>query len=113
MTSPPTPPGWTVSFSSVRLKAEHSQSLLPHDTPTAYSGSSLAVAKLDALAIAVETGEIPQNVNFAIRAESAKAILSANSVEFTIPAVRKAMSAENLAELLQASTAFVLCQAGR
>ena len=70
------------------------------------------VAKLDAMAFAVETGDIPQNVNFAIRAEFAKAMLSAKSIGFTIPAQRKAMSAEDLAELLQASTAFVRCRAG-
>jgi len=73
---------------------------------------AVVVSKLDALALAIETGEIPQNVNFAIRAELVQALLSANSIEFTVSSDREMVSAENLADLLQDSTAFVRCRLG-
>jgi len=41
----------------------------------------MAVAKLDALKLAAATGEVPQNVNFAIKAAYLRSILQANGVE--------------------------------
>jgi serine protease Do len=73
---------------------------------------AIVVSKLDALALAIETGEIPQNVNFAIRAELVQALLAANSIGFTVSSDREIVNAENLADLLQESTAFVRCRLG-
>jgi S1-C subfamily serine protease len=40
------------------------------------------VAKLDAMAVAKATGDIPQNVNFAIKSAVARSFLSIHDVEF-------------------------------
>ena len=42
----------------------------------------VVVSKLDALQVASLTGDVPQNVNFAIKASVVRAFLEANGVEF-------------------------------
>ncbi len=42
----------------------------------------IVVSKLDALRVASLTGDVPQNVNFAIKASVVRAFLEANGVEF-------------------------------
>jgi len=41
------------------------------------------VSKLDALKIAKSTGDLPQNVNFAIRGEVLRGFLEMNQIDFT------------------------------
>ena len=42
----------------------------------------VVVSKLDALKLAQRTGDLPQNVNFAIRGESVRIFLESNKIEF-------------------------------
>ena len=43
----------------------------------------LVVSKLDALKLAERVGDLPQNVNFAIRGEFVRNFLEANRIEFS------------------------------
>ena len=66
-------------------------------------------AKLNALAIASATGDIPQNVNFAIKASVAGAFLDAQNVAQTEGAGTSVLSIPDLAERAKAFTAQVVC----
>lgn len=72
----------------------------------------IVVAKLDAMRVAEVTGDVPQNINFAVRAEGAKMVMSANSIGFEVEkdvdAVR--LDAEELARRLQDATVLIQCK---
>jgi S1-C subfamily serine protease len=44
----------------------------------------VVVSKLDALKLAQRTGDLPQNVNFAIQGETVRTFLESNKVEFEL-----------------------------
>lgn len=69
----------------------------------------VVVAKLDAQYVADRTGDIPQNVNFAIRAEIAKLFLYQNGVEPIEAADEIAVAPEALADLAQGFTSLITC----
>jgi serine protease Do len=69
----------------------------------------IVVAKLNALSIASATGDIPQNVNFAIKASVAAAFLDAQRVTHTESAGAAALSTPDLAERAKAFTIQVIC----
>ncbi len=66
-------------------------------------------SKLDALTVAGAIGDIPQNVNFAIRGEIAKVFLTRNNVDFAITASAEPLSPADLAEAAQRYTVLVRC----
>jgi hypothetical protein len=69
----------------------------------------IIVAKLDAVKIAEATGDIPQNVNFAINATMARPFLDANGVEYeTAPSTRK-LEAADIGERAKKFTVLVEC----
>lgn len=72
----------------------------------------VVVAKLDALSVADQLGDIPQNVNFAIRADRATAFLSAQGLSPATADTTEALPPEDLAERAAAFTAFVECTSG-
>lgn len=69
----------------------------------------VVVAKLDALKVAGVTGDIPQNVNFAIKAEIATLFLSSNGVVAeTAPSTREQMPAD-IGDKAKAFTLLIEC----
>lgn len=66
-------------------------------------------SKLDAIRAASITGDIPQNVNFAIRIALATSFLSANGVEPALERRRPGVQPDDLSESAQKVTAQVLC----
>ncbi|MFN3576818.1 MAG: serine protease, partial [Tabrizicola sp.] len=64
----------------------------------------VVVAKLDAQMVAEATGDIPQNINFAIRGEIAKLFLYQNGVEPAEAGDAAALPPEDLADLAQGVT---------
>lgn len=69
----------------------------------------IVVAKLDALKVAGITGDIPQNVNFAIKAELATLFLSSNGVVVeTAPSAAQRPTAE-IADKAKAFTLLIEC----
>jgi S1-C subfamily serine protease len=65
----------------------------------------IVISKLDAVAVTQLTGDIPQNVNFAIKESVARAMLDAHGVEYSI--------SENPADVIataKAATVFIQCE---
>ena len=74
----------------------------------------VVVAKLDALKVARSTDDIPQNVNFAIKATVAADFLDARGVRYTEGRLgRPSVPASDIAERARAFTVHVECRAGR
>jgi hypothetical protein len=69
----------------------------------------VVVSKLDAGLVEEALGDMPQNVNFAIRAEIAKLFLYQNGVEPVQADDEVAVSPEILAELAQGFTRQIIC----
>ncbi len=67
------------------------------------------VGKLDALKTARAIGDIPQNVNFAIKATVATNFLEAQGVEFATQPAGKALATEDIAARARAITVRVDC----
>lgn len=69
----------------------------------------IVVAKLNAQAIAQNTGDIPQNVNFAIRGEIAKLYLSSNGLQPVLSNSSLEVPPEELAAQAAKYTGFIIC----
>lgn len=69
----------------------------------------IAVAKLNAVALARVTGDVAQNVNFAIKASVARDFLDANNVAYATAKSGHAMETADLADRMKAYTVQVLC----
>lgn len=69
----------------------------------------VVVAKLNAMRLADVTGDIPQNVNFAVRGELVKLFLTQNDVEFEIGNSDQKLSGVDLAEKAKAFTVLISC----
>lgn len=69
----------------------------------------VVVAKLDALKVAGLTGDLPQNVNFAIKAQAATSFLEARGVEPRIEAEGRALAPEELAAKARALAVRIDC----
>jgi len=67
-------------------------------------------AKLDALRAAIATGDIPQNVNFAVSLEVLADFLAKNNVAFRSGAISKPLDSAKVAELAQSFTHRVECR---
>ena len=81
-----------------------------------FDGSGLLLgvvqSKLDAIRAASVTGDIAQNVNFAIRSSLAVSFLGANGVEPAFDKRGPALPADEVAEHAQKVTVQVLCYGG-
>jgi serine protease Do len=69
----------------------------------------VVVSKLDAQIISEATGDIPQNVNFAIRAEIAKLFLYQNGIEPTEAPETEALPPEEIADQAEEFTKLISC----
>jgi len=69
----------------------------------------VVVSKLDTLAVAEATGDIPQNVNFAIAVSSLTAFLEAQGVAFRSSSGGAALSTQEIARRGQSFTVLVEC----
>src|SRR5690606_25701803 len=70
----------------------------------------VVVAKLDALHVAQMTGDIPQNINFAVKLGPLKALLDANGVEYVGGSAHDApLENQDIAVQARAFTTPVFC----
>ena len=67
------------------------------------------VAKLDALKVARVTGDIPQNVNFAVNASVARIFLDAEGIEYKLATSTKTLSAADVAARARKFTVVIEC----
>lgn len=69
----------------------------------------VVVSKLNALNMARLTGDIPQNVNFAINAQVLRGFLDANGVSYTVAGNAPALAPTEIAEKARGFTVLVEC----
>jgi hypothetical protein len=72
--------------------------------------AGVVVSKLNAQRVAQQTGDLPQNVNFAIRGERAIAFLRNNGVTPRLAASGTERSAAEVGDIAHPSTLFLRCQ---
>jgi len=70
----------------------------------------VVVSKLNALAIARVTGDIPQNVNFAIKVSTLASFLEAHNVTYEADSTTRELSNTQRAELAEAGSAQLECR---
>ncbi len=69
----------------------------------------VVVGKLNALRIAIATGDIPQNVNFAVSGSTAQAFLDSHGIRYQRAASLKKIDSAEIAETSQRFTVLVEC----
>jgi hypothetical protein len=67
----------------------------------------VVVSKLNATKVAKVTGDIPQNINFAIRGELAKLFLTKHSINFNIEMNQTRLEPSSLAEVAKKYTVLI------
>lgn len=70
----------------------------------------VVVSKLDGLRVAEATGDIPQNINFAIRGEIAKLFLSSNNIGYSISELTERVEPTVIAESASGFTVLIKCR---
>ena len=65
--------------------------------------------KLDAIKVAKVVGDIPQNVNFAIRSSTLSNFLEANQIPYEVAAKADALPSTKVAERASASSVQIHC----
>ena len=71
--------------------------------------AGLVVAKLNGLRIIKRTGTIPENVNFAVNAKYARALLDGNGVPYQTATDDETLSTPEIAERALKFTVLVQC----
>ncbi|CCG40932.1 trypsin-like peptidase domain-containing protein [Magnetospirillum molischianum] len=76
------------------------------------SGTIVGVvsSKLNAMKIAGQTGDLPQNINFAIKADIARRFLDSNSIRYETAAAGPVGSAADVGERIKRVTVFIQCR---
>lgn len=69
----------------------------------------IITSKLDAVAVAEATGDIPQNINFAIKSLVARSFLDANDVEYALAPSDTLLPPADAAELARRFTVLIAC----
>ena len=70
----------------------------------------IVTAKLNAVSIARSTGDIPQNVNFAIKAEVARAFLDSRDIHYRTARSDQQLSPADVGDMARPLTAYIQCQ---
>ena len=71
--------------------------------------AGVVIGTLDAIGVAAQTGNIPQNVNYAIRSGVARAFLDAHAVSYNTSAKDRERPTEAIAEAARAHTVIIEC----
>lgn len=69
----------------------------------------VVVSKLNALKVAQSTGDLPQNVNFAINANVLASFLDANGIDYKIAPTGATVSTQEIARRAQTFTVLIEC----
>ena len=75
--------------------------------------AGMVTSKLNAIAVAKAVGDIPQNVNFAIRSQVLKYFLDVNHIKTSVPRDDKVKSDIELAEIGRNVSVFIKCTSRR
>ncbi|HYL17837.1 MAG TPA: serine protease [Burkholderiales bacterium] len=67
-------------------------------------------SKLDALAMVKRTGDIPQNVNFAVKTEGLEAFLRKNKVAYDVAVTDRQLSVADVGDIAKDATVKIICE---
>jgi S1-C subfamily serine protease len=70
----------------------------------------IVTAKLNALKIAAASGDLPQNVNFALKASTVANFLDTNRIKYAPGSSTAALKPEDLADQARSMSVFILCK---
>jgi hypothetical protein len=70
----------------------------------------IVTAKLDAVQVARVTGDIPQNVNFALKADLARSFLESKGISYRSARSDRELSSADVGEIARPSTVHIECQ---
>ena len=70
----------------------------------------IVTSKLDAMKVADKTGDLPQNVNFAIKSELARQFLADNGLAYETAPATSQLSPADVGDILKKATVFVECE---
>ena len=70
----------------------------------------IVTSKLNALKMAQESGDLPQNVNFALKASIIASFLDINGIKYTLGSATSTLKPEELADQAKAMSVFILCK---
>ena len=70
----------------------------------------VATAKLDPFAVAQATGDIPQNISFAVSTGMTRAFLDAEGIPYELSPSNEALDTETIAATARASTVRIECR---
>jgi tetratricopeptide (TPR) repeat protein len=72
----------------------------------------IVMSKLNAASIASYTGDIPQNINFALKAEVARAFLDSRGIDYQTTRTRQQLSPADIGDAARPFTVYVECGKG-
>ena len=72
--------------------------------------AGVIVSKLNVLSMLKSSGDLPQNVNFAIKASVARTFLETNGIVPHVRAAAAPLSAPDLADAAKLFTVFIACK---
>jgi len=70
----------------------------------------IVTAKLNALKMALASGDLPQNINFALKASIIASFLDIHGIKYTPGSVTSAFKPEELADQAKSMSVFILCK---
>jgi serine protease Do len=70
----------------------------------------VVTAKLDAIKMAEAQGDLPQNVNFAVKASLATSFLDANQITYDVGTPGEKLDPADLAERSKKASVFITCR---
>lgn len=70
----------------------------------------VVVSKLNAMAVASRTGDVPQNVNFAIKSQVAAGFLDSTGVAYQTQPAKDGLSTADVGDLAKSFTVLIKCQ---
>jgi len=70
----------------------------------------IVTAKLNALKMALASGDLPQNINFALKASIFASFLDIHGIKYTPGSATSAFKPEELADQAKSMSVFILCK---
>jgi serine protease Do len=70
----------------------------------------VVTAKLNAVKIFHDSGDLPQNVNFALKASLVANFLDSKRIQYSMGIATSALKPEDLADLARSMSVFILCK---
>lgn len=70
----------------------------------------MVTSKMDALKMIQTSGDLPQNVNFALKASVIASFLDINGIKYALGSATSAMKPEELADQARSMSVFILCK---